>query len=397
MALPPRKIRQLPAAGPAKDTDVFPVSQMDAGTGVASTRAMTRAQFQNDIIEVINAARQEFVDTANAEHLHLQQQLDTLQTAVEDNEVNDANLASALVMVQQMLNGESGKTPYDLWIEAGNTGSMSDYLNSLKGAQGPKGETGLQGPPGIQGAIGPSGPSGPQGPSGPAGTTGGTGPKGDKGDKGDTGATGAKGDAGVQGAMGLQGPEGAKGDTGSQGIQGIKGDTGAQGPKGDAGATGSTGLQGPQGPSGVKGDTGAQGPKGDTGDVGATGATGPAGLGTITTTTPTRALGAAFRPNTTKAVLCSYSLQITAATPLLAGAASAVVELLSDAAATPTTLRARGSIGQQVGLSVSIAITDSNTIVLSYIVPAGHYVLLKSTITGTATASIVAQTEQALG
>lgn len=113
MAIPPRKIRQLPPAFAAKGSDVFPVSQMDE-TGVASTRAMSRDQFQSDIIQVIAEARQEFVDTASAEHLHLQNQLDALQSAVDENEINDANMQAALIMVQQMVNGESGKTPYDL-------------------------------------------------------------------------------------------------------------------------------------------------------------------------------------------------------------------------------------------------------------------------------------------
>lgn len=246
MAIPPRKIRQLPPAGPAQDSDVFPVSQMNEA-GVATTRAMTRSQFQNDIIQVINEARQEFVNTANAEHRHLQEQLDSLQSAVDQNEINDANMQAALIMVQQMVNGESGKTPYDLWLEAGNSGSMADYLNSLVGPQGPRGETGLQGPQGVAGAIGPAGPVGPQGPSG---------------------ATGERGPAGERGAIG---PAGPKGDAGA------KGDTGSQGPKGDAGSQGAVGATGPAGPQGVKGDTGAQGAKGDTGATGPAGAAGAKG------------------------------------------------------------------------------------------------------------------------
>ena len=61
------------------------------------------------------------------------------------------------------------------------------------------------------------------------------GKKGDKGDKGDTGA------------VGPQGPQGDKGDTGAVGPQGPQGD------KGDTGAVG------PQGPQGNKGDTGDNG------------------------------------------------------------------------------------------------------------------------------------------
>ena len=42
-------------------------------------------------------------------------------------------------------------------------------------------------------------------------------------------------------------------------------------------------------------------------------------------------------------------------------------------------------------------LTTSNTAALRYIVPPGHFVLLQQTISGTGTASIVAQTEEVLG
>lgn len=370
MATPPRKIRQLPAAQAPSDSDVFPVSQMNTETGIATTRAMTRQQLQSDLIKVINEARAQFVTQSEETHAYLQEQIDALHTSVEQNETTDEQMQAALVMIQQMINGESGKTPYDLWLDAGNSGTLQDYLNSM---------------------IGPRGPAGPQGIPGPIGQTGATGNKGDTGPMGPTGATGEKGETGIQG---IPGP---RGDTG---LQGPIGQTGPRGETGSIGAKGEIGVTGPKGDKGDKGDTGDVGPTGATGPTGAkgdTGTTGPAGLGTVTPSTPARALGTAFRPSTTKATLCTYSVQVQAATPLLAGSATATVELLSDANATPTTVRARASVGQQVGLSVSIAITDSNVIPLSYIVPAGHYVLLKSTTAGTASTSIVAQVEEALG
>lgn len=190
MSMPPRRIRQLPPALPAKDSDVFPVSQMGED-GKATTRAMQRAQFQSDIIEVINAARQEFVDTANAEHEVLRQRLTDVEAGLEANALNDEQMQAVLVMVQQMVNGESGKTPYDLWLEAGHTGSLQDYLNSLVGPRGP------QGIPGE--SI-----------------------KGDRGERGETGASG----------VGIQGP------TGSPGKDGVDGKPGERGPAGsDAAAT----------------------------------------------------------------------------------------------------------------------------------------------------------------
>lgn len=246
MAITPRRIRQLPPAGPAKDSDVFPVSQMDEN-GTATTRAMQRAQFQQDIINVINEARQEFVDTANAEHAEIRSRLDSLESGLEANTLDDQQMQAALVMVQQMIEtGSSGTTPYDLWLEAGNTGTMADYLNSLRGpagSQGPKGDRG------EKGDKGDSGIAGPQGPQGPTGATGNAGAKGDTGERGPTGASGPQGPAGPIGETGSQGAVGPKGDTGAQGPQGVKGD------KGDVGATGATGSKGDKGDQGIAGAT----------------------------------------------------------------------------------------------------------------------------------------------
>lgn len=214
------------------------------------------------------------------------------------------------------------------------------------------------------------GQTGPQGPAGPKGDTGATGAQGMQG------PTGAKGDAGAQGTTG---PAGAKGDTGATGSIGPAGATGAQGPKGDAGA------------QGVAGPTGAAGPQG------ATGATGPAGLGTVTPSTPTRAIGTAFQPHATKAVECSYAVKAQVTNPLLAGTSTTTVRLLSDASNPPTTVRDVVEATSGVGVSVTLALTTSNTAALRYIVPAGHYVLLQQTISGTGVASIVAQTEEVLG
>ncbi len=297
MAIPPRRIRQLPAAGPAKDTDVFPVSQMD-DNGVASTRAMTRSQFQSDIITVINAARQQFIDTANAEHAVINGRLDDLEDGLAQNTLDDEQLSAAMIMLQQMIeNGSSGKTPYDLWLEAGNTGSMTDYLNSLRGAQGPQGQKGDKGDKGEKGDVGIAGPQGPQGPTG---ATGGTGPAGAKGDQGVAGPQGAKGDTGSQG------PQGVKGDTGLAGPQGVKGDTGSQGLKGDTGAQGAKGDIGAAGPAGPTGATGA---KGDTGATGATGPTGPSAKVALPniTLTGTIAVGVLAGPRT-QTLACAGAL-----------------------------------------------------------------------------------------
>jgi hypothetical protein len=75
--------------------------------------------------------------------------------------------------------GPAGKSAYQLWIDAGNTGSLQSFLNSLKGLDGAAGATGPQGLQGLQGVAGLTGPAGavgatgPQGPAGPAGSGGG--------------------------------------------------------------------------------------------------------------------------------------------------------------------------------------------------------------------------------
>ena len=50
--------------------------------------------------------------------------------------------------------GANGKSAYQIWLDAGNTGTEEEYLASLKGDKGDKGDTGeqgIQGPPGTDG------------------------------------------------------------------------------------------------------------------------------------------------------------------------------------------------------------------------------------------------------
>jgi len=121
--------------------------------------------------------------------------------------------------------GAEGKSAYQVWLDAGNTGTEANYLASLKGEQGLPGKDGEQGP------------------------------QGEAGQNGKDGATGSDGksayqiwlEAGNSGTeeeyiASLVGPQGPKGDTGEQG------ETGAQGPKGD---TGDVGPEGPQGEQGI--------------------------------------------------------------------------------------------------------------------------------------------------
>lgn len=69
-------------------------------------------------------------------------------------------------------NGADGKSAYQIWLDTGNKGTETDFINSLKGSQGPKGETGSQGIQGPQGKQGEPGVAGPQGERGPQGDKG---------------------------------------------------------------------------------------------------------------------------------------------------------------------------------------------------------------------------------
>lgn len=55
--------------------------------------------------------------------------------------------------------GLPGKSAYQEWIDAGNSGSVSEFLESLKGARGPKGDDGNDGAAGPKGSDGAPGKS----------------------------------------------------------------------------------------------------------------------------------------------------------------------------------------------------------------------------------------------
>jgi hypothetical protein len=105
----------------------------------------------------------------------------------------------------------------------------------------------------------------------------------------------------------------------------------------------------------------------------------------------------AFQPSATRATLVSYSARTQVTNPLIAGTSTAMITLLSDASNPPTTERCRVAAESNVGITVTLALTTSNTAPLTYIVPAGHYVRLVSTVTGTGATSIISQCEEALG
>jgi hypothetical protein len=147
--------------------------------------------------------------------------------------------------------GQNGLSAFQLWLQDGNDGTMGDFMSSLKGAKGDTGAPGKDGAPGQDGKDGAAGKDGAPGQNGKDGAAGlsayqiwaqnHTGTVGDfmSSLKGDTGAQGPQGPKGDNGA---QGPQGPKGDNGAQGPQGPKGDNGAQGPQGPQGAQGPAGI-----------------------------------------------------------------------------------------------------------------------------------------------------------
>lgn len=136
--------------------------------------------------------------------------------------------------------GPEGKSAYQVWLAAGNTGTVYDYLASIRGPQGVPGPQGQQGPAGInangfnyRGAV----TNVSQLP--PANNTNvsyaysiGTNLYVSNGVSWiDMGAI--VGPQGPQGAPGLVGPEGP---VGPQGLQGIQGEQGVSGPPGQTGS-----------------------------------------------------------------------------------------------------------------------------------------------------------------
>lgn len=113
----------------------------------------------------------------------------------------------------------------------------------------------------------------------------------------------------------------------------------------------------------------------------------------INVTTPARALNTNFTPSLDRPTLCIYSCEIGGQTTLLSGD-DGVIELRSDTAVTPTTVRCsmRNRIFQALGVTVGTqTIIRSN---LVYLVPPGHNVRLVSVILVAApTFAIVHQTE----
>lgn len=175
--------------------------------------------------------------------------------------------------------GAPGKSAYQVWLDAGNTGTELDYLAAIKGDKGDPGPEGKQGQPGAnangfdyQGVIddpaflplpSPSNVSQAWSYGTYLYVSNGTswinmgqivGPKGDKGDKGDTGAAGKNGTDGTDGIDGEDGDSAYQiwlnaGNFGTEAdfLASLKGEKGDKGDKGDQGIQGVQGIQGQTG------------------------------------------------------------------------------------------------------------------------------------------------------
>lgn len=111
--------------------------------------------------------------------------------------------------------------------------------------------------------------------------------------------------------------------------------------------------------------------------------------------TPSRTLNSNFTPNASKMVFVSYTISISCSATIAGGGQTGKVELRSDSSATPTTVRGWVANTNSVTLAVAVGVVNTQEAVLSYLVPAGEKVRLVSS--GTATISIVAQSEVAIG
>lgn len=111
--------------------------------------------------------------------------------------------------------------------------------------------------------------------------------------------------------------------------------------------------------------------------------------------TSTRALDTTFTPNATKPTFVSYTIRFVV-NGTDAASKTGTVELRSDTAATPTTVRCAVALTNAITTllgAITVGLTQDAT--LTYVVPPGHNVKLVSS--GSATISISQQSEVTIG
>lgn len=165
-------------------------------------------------------------------------------------------------------NGADGKSAYELAVQQGYSGTLNEWLNSLKGPQGPQGpagESGVQGAQGVQGIQGVPGEGfeiygeydsvqamNSDASNVPIGKLVVINAEGDQDDSKiylrtsnlTSYPTGYKFLFSIEDVRVIKGERGPQGVQGIQGIQGPKGDQGEQGPEGERGSKGDKGDPG---------------------------------------------------------------------------------------------------------------------------------------------------------
>lgn len=119
-------------------------------------------------------------------------------------------------------------------------------------------------------------------------------------------------------------------------------------------------------------------------------------IDSVTHSTPTRALGTAFQPSTSRPVVGCYSVQIDT-TINLSGGESGRVEILSDASNPPTTIRGSTPAGITGTAVLGLALATVGGGQLCVTARPNDFVLLRSVdVTGTPAYTITRQSEDLL-
>lgn len=108
---------------------------------------------------------------------------------------------------------------------------------------------------------------------------------------------------------------------------------------------------------------------------------------------PGRALNAPFMVNAFYATMVYYTVQISA-TCTIGSNQSGKVDLLCDSRPNPSTIRGTVYNANAVSLAAVLQATNTHQAVLSYLVPPGHYVNLRTT--GDAAITLAGQSEQVI-
>lgn len=172
-----------------------------------------------------------------------------------------------------------------------------------------------------------------------------------------------------------------------------------QGATGPAGRDGKDGKDGADGKS-IKGDKGDPGQDSTTpGPIGPSGPQGKEGDLKVATKTPAppRVIGTAFQPNPSRPCAVYYTAELTANLSLTVLAPTSKLQLFCDSANPPTTLCMEVQLSPTLGvgglIGATLSIGQKQRFLVSYIVPAGHWVRLVQTNTSGGTAAIVIQRE----